>query len=126
MAAQRKVAWMLALFCTSVIGAEPRLDVCSTTNQKAEREKAMIPTNLSGRKVIGTGRLYFYTAPGPTCRQKNLFLVPGDLLEAYADYGNYTQVVYWNSKNGNEAEGWVETARLVETGTGIGPGPEKK
>jgi hypothetical protein len=74
---------------------------------------------MSGRKVIGKGRLYFYSAPDTKCRIKNTFIIPNDRVEAYGEYGDFTEVIYWGAK-GDGVEGWVPSARLTETRTGIG------
>lgn len=54
-----------------------------------------------------------------------MFIVPGDLISAYADFGDYTYIMYF-TKDGKDVEGWVRSDRLVETGTGIGPSEENK
>jgi hypothetical protein len=94
-------------------------EACSKVAELAAQDKAKIPGYISGRKVIGKGRLYFYTAPDTKCRMKNTFVIPHDRVEAYSDYGDFTQIVYWDAK-GNDVEGWVPSNRLAETGTGIG------
>jgi hypothetical protein len=100
-------------------------DVCTRIAQKAERERALIPSYMSGRKVVDAGRLYFYSAPDKRCRMKNVFVIPNDHLEAYSTYGDYTEVVYWSAKSGDPS-GWVLSSRIVETGTGIGPDRNQK
>jgi hypothetical protein len=79
---------------------------------------------MSGRRVIGTGRLHFYSAPDSKCLTRNTFVIPNDKVEAYFDYGGYTSVTYWG--NGEGIEGWVISDRLVETGTGIGNKEEEE
>jgi hypothetical protein len=54
---------------------------------------------------------------------KGVFVIPNDEVQAYADLGKFTEVVYWDTK-GNDVSGWMLTSRLAETGTGIGPRPE--
>jgi len=73
-------------------------------------------------KVAGTGRLYLHKSPNESCANKNLFVVPGDSLIAYSDYGpkgEWTYVMYM-AKNGDDFSGWVLTNRLMFTGA-FGP-----
>lgn len=93
---------------------------CSELAKKAEKQKVRIPAYMSGRKVVGRGRAYFYAAPSTSCRVKNTFVIPNDEVQAYGDVEGYTEVTYWDAK-GNDVTGWIPNSRLVETGTGIGP-----
>jgi hypothetical protein len=97
---------------------------CSELAQKADKEKARIPGYMSGRKVIGRGRAYFYAAPDAACRLKATFVIPNDIVQAYFDVKGYTEVTYWDAK-ANAVTGWIPNSRLVETGTGIGPREEQ-
>ena len=38
-------------------------------------------------EVAGSGRLYFYSAPGEKCIDKKVFVIPGDNLTAYTEFG---------------------------------------
>jgi len=71
-------------------------------------------------KVGGSGRLQFYSAPDSRCAEKDVFVVPGNELYAYVEYGKYYSVMYV-ANDGNQVNGWVEKFRLVETHTGIAP-----
>ena len=95
-------------------------DFCLIVSAKADTERAIIPSSDSGYKVSGKGRAYFYSAPNEKCAIKNLFIIPGDLVNASADYNNYTYVMFF-TKDGKDVEGWVKSNRLAPTGTGIGP-----
>ncbi|WP_336220684.1 hypothetical protein [Citrobacter amalonaticus] len=95
-------------------------DYCSSVSDKADTERAIIPSSDSGYKVSGRGRAYFYSAPDEKCAIKNLFIIPGDLVNASADYNNYTYIMYF-TKDGKDVEGWVKSNQLTPTGTGIGP-----
>ena len=108
---------LLASF-TVPASAEP-VDVCVSVFEEAEQQQAPIENALSGRGVIGAGRLYFHTAPDKRCPLKNVFVIPGDRLEAYADYGEFTSVIYWNTATGAGTAGWVLSERLAQTGTPI-------
>jgi hypothetical protein len=69
-----------------------------------------------GYEVAGTERLYFYTAPDDKCIDKNIFVVLGDRLIAYNEYGKWTQVSF-SSQSGKTYDGWVTTNRLKFIGT---------
>lgn len=98
--------------------------VCAKIAEKAEKEKVRIPAHMSGRKVIGKNRAYFYTAPDKRCRSRNIFVVPNDGVQAYEDVQNFTYVTYWDAR-GNDVSGWMLNSRLTDTGTGIGPNDER-
>lgn len=54
----------------------------------------------------------FYAAPDSQCMTKRTFIVPGDSVTVYKPYKNWYQVMYINSKTGEDFEGWVEEGRL--------------
>lgn len=88
---------------------------------KAPPEGTPLPERYS-YQVAGTGRLYLHRSPNEQCADKRLFVVPGDSLTAFSDYGpkgEWTYVTYF-SKNGDDASGWVLTKRLMFTGA-MGP-----
>lgn len=73
-------------------------------------------------EVAGSGRLYLYSGPDEKCLNKNLFVIPGDGLIAYKEYGEngeWSSVTY-TSKTGKTADGWVHTERLRFTGASGG------
>ncbi|MET3108503.1 hypothetical protein AAKU67_003051 [Oxalobacteraceae bacterium GrIS 2.11] len=94
---------------------------CQSLAQQSSASAAHLPSDQSGRVVIGKGRLQFYSAPDEQCLIKDRFVIPGDTLDAYLRHGNFTKVLYMNPKTGKEAQGWVLTTRLKETGFGVGP-----
>ena len=73
-------------------------------------------------KVIGAGRLYFYSAPDARCPIAGLFVVPRDLLVVYSQtQDGWSSVVYFDGESGDDS-GWVRSARLKTLGT-IAPKP---
>src|SRR4051794_9870599 len=62
--------------------------------------------------VIGAGRLQFHSAPASHCAMKGVFVIPKDVLIAYAasDDG-WSSVMYINPKTGDHVEGWVRSSR---------------
>ncbi len=94
-------------------------EVCVEAYDAAQQEKNLV-TALDARVVSGPGRLYFHTAPDERCRLKDVFLVPKDRVEVFADHGAYTEVIYWNPATGAGTGGWVPSARLAELREMIG------
>lgn len=97
-------------------------DVCPAVFEKAEQEKESIAAGQSARRVVGEGRLYFHTAPDKQCQLGNVFVVANDRLEAYAEHGEFTEVIYWNSRSRAGTAGWVASSRITETASGARPG----
>ena len=110
----------LALNSASV-QSEPA-DACVSVFEKAEQEQVAVPNGAAIRGVVGTGRLYFHTAPDKRCQLKDLFVITGDRLEAYSDYGEFTSVIYWNPVTGAGTAGWVLSSRVSEARTNIASG----
>lgn len=100
-------------------------DVCVSVFEKTEQQQALISSGVSSRSVIGTGRLYFHTAPDKRCQLKDVFVIVGDRLETYANYGEFTNVIYWNPNTGTGTAGWVLSSRTSETGANIASGPRR-
>lgn len=66
---------------------------------------------LSGR-VIGKGRLHFHAAPSTQCREKDVFIIPGDRVTLYRPYHGWYQLLFINGKSGKHFEGWVDANRV--------------
>ena len=112
----------IMVFPVSLARAEPA-DVCVTAFAQAETNQTLIPGQLSARGVAGAGRLHFHSAPDRRCLLKDLFVISGNRLEAYAEHGEFTQVIYWNAITGAGTAGWVLSSRLVDAATTIAAGP---
>lgn len=108
---------------TCVAPAAPVRNVvdCDALNRRAQAQGDYVMGSDAGRVVTGKGRLPFYSAPDDACRIDGLFIVEHDHVDARADYGRFTSVVYLNPRTRGIAEGWVSTARLKPDGTGIAP-----
>jgi hypothetical protein len=122
---QIKIFFQAAIYLTFLfISWHAVADTCNVIEAAVIQDQVIIPANESGHKIIGSGRAYIYSVPNETCRNDNLFLVPGDLLNAYAEYENFIYILYIHPKTGRETTGWIKVDRLQPTGTGIGPKPE--
>jgi hypothetical protein len=68
--------------------------------------------------VTGAGRLQFYSAPRVDCAMKGVFVIPKDVLIAYAEsIDGWTSVMYTNPRTNDVVTGWVKSSRLKDTGT---------
>lgn len=114
--------FVMMVIPASLAQAEP-VDVCVTVFAQAESNQTLVPGQLSARGVTGTGRLYFHSAPDQRCLLKDLFVISGNRLEAYAEHGEFTQVIYWNAVTGAGTAGWVLSLRLADMATTIAAGP---
>jgi len=113
------VIWIVVM-----VGAYAQDNLCGPAQKQISKYEALVPHYLSGRIVIGAGRAYFYSSPDLKCKEKDVFVISGDRLDAYSDYKGFTSVMYVNFKTGQDFEGWVLKSRLKETGTGMAPKEE--
>jgi hypothetical protein len=67
--------------------------------------------------------IYFYAQPADICLEKDVFVIPGDRLNAYAVYQAFIYVMYIHPGTGADTSGWIKSNRLESTGTGIAPTP---
>lgn len=94
---------------------------CASLNKAATNAGVYIPGDDAGRTVIGKGRLQFYSAPDLSCSIKGTFILRGESVDAYTEYGRFTSVVYLGSKSKFPIIGWVESRRLKVNDRGIAP-----
>jgi hypothetical protein len=111
---------VLVLACPAVTWAAD----CAALSKEAEAAGTQIPAYMSGRNVTGSGRLQFYSAPSLDCKLAGTFILSGESVDAYTEQGGFTFVYYLNPRNGSDAMGWVQSARLQENGRGMGPKPK--
>ncbi|MDB5804119.1 MAG: hypothetical protein JWN73_1441 [Betaproteobacteria bacterium] len=106
----------LALICAACITPLAHAADCAALAKQAEAEApAFSPP--SSYIVGGAGRLYFHTAPGPACRDNNVFVIPNDRLAGYAEFHGYISVMYLNPGSLKSYLGWVEAKRLQYQGS---------
>lgn len=121
--------YVVATLCLLAAGLTPfaaSADPCADASAKAKRERIIIPGYLSGHKITGKGRAYFYAHPSDSCREKDTFVIPGDQLIAYETYKDFTYVMYIHPRTGVDTSGWIKSNRLESTGTGIAPNQNEK
>lgn len=94
---------------------------CSALNDLASKDGVFIPGDDAGRVVIGAGRLQFYSAPNYSCKMRGIFVIEGQMVDAYPKYGEFTSVVYLRNKHGKPVMGWVKSGRLKPNGLSIAP-----
>ncbi len=98
--------------------ADPR---CAALDREVKKSETVIQSCKAVHEVVGTGRLQFFSAPDAGCKMPGVFVIPGQTVIAYSEYKDYTSVMYINQKTNDTVEGWVLSARLKATGTGIAP-----
>jgi hypothetical protein len=110
-----------AVFLWSLSSLAMALD-CDAIDKEAQASprRALIPESQAVMVTVGNGRVQFYGAPDERCIRKAIFVLPSERLNAYADYGDFTYVLYQNPRNANEVTGWVRSSRLKWTGYGNG------
>jgi hypothetical protein len=93
--------------------------VFAQSNKCASHVDSVIYNPILGGKVIGTGRLQFYTKPFIECEMKGVFVIPGDGLTIYSSTADskWVEVMYINPKTSNDVMGWVQKNRIKETGS---------
>ncbi|KGD80389.1 hypothetical protein ID10_05035 [Pantoea agglomerans] len=95
-------------------------NACQILSDAANAKGVRFDNTDNVYRVGGSGRLQFYSAPDGRCVEKDVFVVTGNELYAYVEYGKYYSVMYV-ANDGNQANGWVEKERLIESHTGIAP-----
>lgn len=108
---------IMILFFSSYVVANTD---CRAIDEKAQEKATHFDSADNGYTVIGKDRSYFYTAPSQDCIHKQVFIIPGDKVNAYLDYNGYYYVIYLN-KNGQQVEGWVKQKQLQPNDTGVAP-----
>jgi hypothetical protein len=106
--------------------ADATTTMCNTVERQAEKSEVLIAGEKSGFKVIGRGRLQFYSAPDERCKTPGTFILPGEKVDAHSAFAGYTSVDYFNMKTRSSASGWVKSDRLAPTGLGIAPPQQGK
>ena len=96
---------------------------CAALDRKATESGTHIPGYAAIHKVIGRGRLQFYSAPELACKLPGVFILPAESVTAYVTYGEFTSVMYLHPETKEDTEGWVLSSRLEATGYGISPKP---
>ncbi|TDN69504.1 hypothetical protein [Paraburkholderia sp. BL10I2N1] len=110
----------LLLLCLIFFGNVAHAN-CKEFNNYSIKNGVYIPGDDSERQVIGKGRLQFYSAPDKKCKIAGVFILPGERVDAYTEYNNFTSVVYINVNTDANVTGWVQSDRLKPTGLGIAP-----
>jgi len=72
-------------------------------------------------KVVGSGRLYFHSAPFPECKTA-IFIIPNDYGYTQVVYEGWAAITEFSQPAGEVLSGWVEAQRLKMTDPGIARG----
>jgi len=114
------MGFLLGVFLICCLSTASANDECKKLDIKFTTDGTIFDNTDNIYKVGGEGRLQFYSAPDKECSIKGVFVVPGDKLYAYVEYGGYYSVMFID-RNGEQVTGWVEKTRLIDTHTGVGP-----
>lgn len=102
-----KDKWLAALYLISSTAAAQQID-CAALD-------AAVKTGAEHRpyigEVIGQGRAQFHSAPDATCPIRGKFIIPGDGVAIYSEYGAWSQILY-PAGDEEDAGGWVRSERL--------------
>jgi hypothetical protein len=93
-----------AIFFACLFSVWSYAETCAEIEARSAQDHVLIPSHLSGYRVVGAGRAYIYSAPGEACYNKQLFLVPGDLLNGYLEYNDFISMLYINPASGKNAK----------------------
>lgn len=69
----------------------------------------------SEARVIGSGKIGFYSAPNAECKFKGLFVVKGNYLTVYKSYNGWINVMYV-AKSGEDFIGWLPESKVKIVG----------
>ena len=105
----RTYIYLTILFPVFVVAGE----LCDSLNSVANKDQVYLMSPRSAFTVTGTGRLFFHSAPDERCIQRDIFIIPGDQVNAYTEYSDFVSVMYIDS-HGKDTEGWVKRDRLQE------------
>ena len=72
-------------------------------------------------KVVGQGRLYFYSAPFPECKTA-IFIIPNDYGYTQSLHDGWASITYFSQQADDVISGWVEAKRLEITDPRIARG----
>lgn len=78
---------------------------CGDIDENSYKNESRISPDGGIYVITGKGRAYFYSAPNIACR-KNIFILPGDQIQAYTELNGYISVMYFKKYGGTE-EGWI-------------------
>lgn len=106
--------------CLSALTAHVNAQSCSALNAQASQRSVMYQPRISFQVTGKKGfRTYFHTAPSEQCKQKNLFLIPGDSVIAYEEISisNQTWIsVMYVQNGGSTVEGWMKKKSFKQMG----------
>ena len=66
-------------------------------------------------KVIGGGKVGFYSSPNAKCKVKGVFVVKGNYLTVFKTYKDWVNVMYV-AKNGEDFIGWLPESKVKIVG----------
>ncbi len=86
-------------------------DVCGNYGRESETSQTYINPDNTSFEVISTKRLHFFSSPNKTCKIKDLFLVPGDIITGHTEYNGYVSASYAKNESWS-VTGWLDKSQL--------------
>ena len=95
----------------AMVSAQNAHDAPARCHTKEDLGEPFTPVEF---KVVGQGRLYFYSAPFPECKTA-IFIIPNDYGYTQALHEGWASITYFSQQAGDVISGWVEAKRLEMT-----------
>jgi hypothetical protein len=101
-----------------MVSAQNAKDAPARCHTEEDRGEPFAPVEF---KVVGPGRLYFYSAPFPKCKTA-IFIIPNDYGYTQSLHDGWASITYFSQPAGEVISGWVEAKRLEITDPRIARG----
>ena len=104
-------ALLVVLSLPAMVNAQSASDSPVRCQSKEDLGEPFTPIEF---KVVGQGRLYFYSAPFSECKTA-IFIIPNDYGYSQAVHEGWASITYFSQQAGDVIGGWVEAKRLEIT-----------
>lgn len=109
-----RATFLFFLLCLTSLACFANESIC--TKLAVEAETSGITYHPSAEaKVIGDGKVNFYSAPNAKCRMKGVFVVKNIYLTVYTLYKGWVNVMYV-AKDGEDFIGWLPESKIKVMG----------
>ncbi|MFA6179327.1 MAG: hypothetical protein WC696_06935 [Candidatus Methylopumilus sp.] len=109
-----RATFLFFLLCFTSLVCCANESIC--TKLAGEAEASGIPYYPAAEvKVIGGGKVGFYSSPNAECKIKGVFVVKGNYLPVYKSYKGWVNVMYV-AKDGEDFIGWLPENKVKVVG----------
>ncbi len=118
--AMHRIIWSLLslLAFPAGVSAQTASDAPARCHAEEDLGEPFAPVEF---KVVGTGRLYFHSAPFPECKTA-IFIIPNDYGYTQSVHDGWAAITYFSQQAGEVLSGWVEAQRVKITDPRIARG----